>query len=614
MSLHRPLCVLALLAASCQPVEPAPFGRTTPAPTGGPIFGRTIVADRPPPPISGGTLVITSDGTTAVAADPDRDAVWIVDIARGAARRVQLEVGDEPGRVALDGAGRAHVALRNTQSLAVIDVANASLVERRQACAAPRGVAYQPAGNLVHVACASGELVSLDATTGARARSVRLQDDLRDVFVLRDGTLGVTRFRTAEVLVLGADGAVLRTISPPRLTEPLRAVRLPNGESFTPRENFSVGRVAWRTTITQNGDIMMLHQRAITAPLLPTAAQEYYDNASNCRGSVSQAALTQISAGSMTAVAGARVGRATLAVDVAVSASGEIAVIAPGDARVPGGQQVVFSHTTALDLTNARNCLDARGVSTGTALPGQATAGAWVGSDVLVQLREPAALVFAKSGRTIALPGETREDTGHQIFHSNSGVGIACASCHAEGGDDGHTWNFGPDMGTRRTQALRGGLLGTEPFHWGGELRDMNELMGDTFNTRMRGPVLQSAQVAALGRFIDRIPKPFALRPMTVEAERGRALFHDSTVACSSCHSGRLGTNSQTVDVGTGMALQVPALTGLSWRAPYMHDGCAPTLLDRFTDTRCGGGDRHGRTSHLSESQLSDLVAFMQTL
>jgi cytochrome c peroxidase len=36
-----------------------------------------------------------------------------------------------------------------------------------------------------------------------------------------------------------------------------------------------------------------------------------------------------------------------------------------------------------------------------------------------------------------------------------------------------------------------------------------------------------------------------------------------------------------TVDVGTGSALQVPSLHGLALRAPYMHDGCAETLLDR---------------------------------
>ena len=30
-------------------------------------------------------------------------------------------------------------------------------------------------------------------------------------------------------------------------------------------------------------------------------------------------------------------------------------------------------------------------------------------------------------------------------------------------------------------------------------------------------------------------------------------------------------------------------------RAPYMHDGCATTLADRFT--KCGGDARHGNTA-----------------
>jgi len=44
-----------------------------------------------PPAISGGTLRISADGKTAVAADPDRDQVYVVDLAT---RTVQWTVGD----------------------------------------------------------------------------------------------------------------------------------------------------------------------------------------------------------------------------------------------------------------------------------------------------------------------------------------------------------------------------------------------------------------------------------------------------------------------------------------------------------------------------------------
>ena len=66
------------------------------------------------------------------------------------------------------------------------------------------------------------------------------------------------------------------------------------------------------------------------------------------------------------------------------------------------------------------------------------------------------------------------------------------------------------------------------------------------------------------------------------------------------------------MDVGTGGSFQVPSLLGLAWRAPYLHDGRAPTLRARFDAS--GGGDMHGHTSQLTSAQLDDLVAFMETL
>jgi len=64
--------------------------------------------------------------------------------------------------------------------------------------------------------------------------------------------------------------------------------------------------------------------------------------------------------------------------------------------------------------------------------------------------------------------------------------------------------------------------------------------------------------------------------------------------------------------VGTGGEFQVPPLLGVGDRAPYLHDGCAPTLRDRFGP--CGGGDEHGHTSHLGPADLDDLVAYLSTL
>jgi hypothetical protein len=44
-----------------------------------------------------------------------------------------------------------------------------------------------------------------------------------------------------------------------------------------------------------------------------------------------------------------------------------------------------------------------------------------------------------------------------------------------------------------------------------------------------------------------------------------------------------------------------------------MHDGCAVTLAERFT-APCGGGDLHGRTSQLAQTELADLIAYLESI
>src|SRR5947208_843461 len=44
-----------------------------------PQLGTTYSQPAAPPAVSGGTLLVLADGKTAVAADPDRDAIYVVD-------------------------------------------------------------------------------------------------------------------------------------------------------------------------------------------------------------------------------------------------------------------------------------------------------------------------------------------------------------------------------------------------------------------------------------------------------------------------------------------------------------------------------------------------------
>jgi len=134
------------------------------------------------------------------------------------------------------------------------------------------------------------------------------------------------------------------------------------------------------------------------------------------------------------------------------------------------------------------------------------------------------------------------------------------------------------------------------------------------FVGRMGGVHQSPERLASLESWLFSIPTPAPLRRADDAAvQRGRALFESTETGCATCHSGKWLTNNQSVAVGTGKALQVPSLVGIAHRAPFLHDGCAKTLRDRF-DPACGGGEAHGTVASLSPAELDDLVAYLESL
>lgn len=556
-----------------------------------------VTAAKPPPAISGGTLAVTNQ--TAVAADPDRDRVWLVDLTDKSVREVVLKENDEPGRVAIDGSGKAHVALRRGGAVVSIDVASGKIVERRAVCAAPRGIAYDKNQDLLHVACMGGELVSLPAAGGDAVRKLRLESDLRDV-VVQENQLIVSRFSSAELLTVKADGGV----GPERLVPP----------SFNFFEQQFEPSVAWRTIGLPNGRVAMVHQRAMTTPV---RIEPGGYGSGGCDNSIVHGTVTSMPTASGPAVLEQpmpAIPFTTLPVDIAVDDFGNVAVASAGNDTII---------RTSMDTLNSEAQFNKEfGGCSAThethPVEGEPIAVAFSGDGrLLVQTREPARLVLVDEGdQAINLPGVSVKDTGHDMFHTNPGgfSPLACASCHPEGGTDGRVWNFDP-IGPRRTQYIRGGILKTAPLHWDGDMAQLDTLMAEVFVKRMGGLAQGPRRVNAFGNWLDALPPIPMSEPVDTEAAaRGQALFNDAKVGCADCHQGTLGTNNKNTDVGTGKEFQVPTLLNISLRAPFMHDGCAPTLRDRFTNPSCGGGDKHGVTSQLSPAQIDDLVTYLETL
>jgi mono/diheme cytochrome c family protein len=568
-----------------------------------------VKASRRIPAISGGTLATGMLGPTevAVASDPETDRIWIAPVAgKGTPISIDLEVGAEPGRVAISG-GVARVLLRGSGELATIDLATSKLVSRVAVCQAPRGLDVEEKSQTVAVSCLGGELLLLDAVSGATTAKYQLDRDLRDV-VLRGEEIVVSRFRSSELIVLYRNGA-------------LRDQRKPATESSKLGE--FAPSVAWRMVPTPDGGVMVLHQQSSNSTV-QISHPGGYGSQQLCDGLL-HSSISLARHGTLKTLVSQQ---AALVVDVAVSPDGRVAFAvasrpAPSQNSVSGpvfDGAGGFSGTSCGVPPDATVPLNFEGISVGVAPPyldvsvpaaGDVVAVSFTPTGHLVaQHRAPARLEVDGSFLSLGDPAEI--DTGHTIFHSDSGAGIACASCHPEGGDDGRVWTF-EELGARRTQPLQGGLKGSEPFHWSGDMPDFNKLVSEVFVHRMGGPATSDAYNEALLDWMDTIPALPSVSTLDAGAvARGQTLFEDPSVGCASCHNGARLSNNTTVDVGTGGPFQVPTLRGLAYRAPFLHDGRAGTLRERFNSK--GGGDQHGVTSTFSASQIGDLITYLESL
>jgi cytochrome c peroxidase len=258
----------------------------------------------------------------------------------------------------------------------------------------------------------------------------------------------------------------------------------------------------------------------------------------------------------------------------------------------------------------------------------------------------------------------------------------ACASCHApELGwvvTDAHPLNDSGKPSGRKAQPLIGiGHAGNAPIGWDGrnpslEAQAKNSIATgsmsmretatpvkvDTIEERVRSTPDYAAKfnaalpgkpinvdaitqaIAAFERTIEPGLSPFDRwvggdeAAISASAKRGFALF-TGRAGCSACHSGWRFTDDNFHDIGTSttdlgrgrevkdeslnFAFKTPTLRSVALRAPYMHDGSAPTLGDVMKFYEKGGIARPSRSPMLfpiglSDQDRLDLVAFMETL
>jgi YVTN family beta-propeller protein len=237
---------------------------------------------------------------------------------------------------------------------------------------------------------------------------------------------------------------------------------------------------------------------------------------------------------------------------------------------------------------------------------------------------------------------------GKRLYHSSARSDLAqaswisCNTCHIEGEHDGRTWMLqftgevpigATPVITRNTTTLLG-MIETYPLRWSAEWDESAdsefsirfEQFGTGLITGDMHPTLgdpnqgRSFDLDCLAAFIDSLQVPEREHTLTPAEQRGKALFESPQTDCLTCHPPPLYTDLQVHDVGTadaygewfGPMIDTPSLRFLYDSAPYLHDGNATTLYDVLTVNN--PADEHGFTTHLTEQELSDLIAFLLVL
>ena len=227
--------------------------------------------------------------------------------------------------------------------------------------------------------------------------------------------------------------------------------------------------------------------------------------------------------------------------------------------------------------------------------------------------------------------GERTFYTARYSFQSQ----IGCANCHIDSTFDGLQWDLEPDgfgrdvVDNRPIEAVKD----TEPYKWNGGNPNLPTECGprtEKFFWRAENyDDLTLTDLVLYVRSLPPRPNRWRLpgRELTPAQDRGKALYERATDKfgkpipelnrCATCHSGPLGTNQKSFDVGTKKStdnsglLDTPQLINIAITGPYLHDGSAQTLEQIWTIFN--PEDKHGRTNDLTKDELNDLIEYLRT-
>ena len=623
-----------------------------------------------------GSLALSNDDSTVFAVDTDNGVLAVINPATGDVKPVA--VGKSPVRVIVGPDDTAFVTNRGDRSVSVVRKGELTESARISVGVEPSGMALTPDGKTLLVVSATaldradqGTLTAIDTNTLEKKWELLVGEEPRAVGVIAGNRALVSLYKTGELVEVDlAKGTV--TSSKTGIYEAANATRLGTGTGAAPTSTFR-SRAMSDLVVTPQGDRVfapVVWAREDSIGRRPTTSGGYYAAGGPCNiGAVATAGIVTVdTAGSPSP----QVDDLTSCFTSGTNSSNKDFPASTLASNATGAQPIQGPTVGVLDPTGewlmvlnreTRNLafmpawkrsgtnidFDRTGTSIRTVqeVQGNGADGLAVTSDFkrayvysqfdhkleIFEGQGAAQGSFITAKGSIQVAGDTLGDAdliqGRKLFFdaldtrmSSKQTNVACSSCHLEGREDGHVWQF-PD-GARQTPALAGRkLLATAPYHWSGEFDSLSAFNVHTITERMGGSGLDSTTAARLDKFIDQLPGAENPLAGNEQSLRGKAAFEKA--ACGTCHTGALLTNNTNADVGTlrlsganpdngpvvRAGFNVPSLLGLGRTAPYLHDGSQLTLEERvFSNTN----DAHGATSRLSQAERTDLVAYLKSL
>lgn len=603
-----------------------------------------IGADSPPLPSNGGSIAITSDGELLIVGNSDSNSVSLINLD-GDATVIEIPVGLDPRAVAVDEVRRlVYVANQGSDSLSIIDLSSATVTTDISVGNRPVGVVLSPDGHHLFVAELGDDTVRwLDTSTLETLSVLNVPDRPHGLALTPDGTrLLVTHLLSGNLTVLSLDRA---DVPSPVTT----------WANVAPAPAVAVNSAGTRAYLAQT----MAHGQGLNTQfdtsVFPKVSVVNLDTFTHETAEHISLPETDQPVGLPWDVAVAEENRVLWVVN---SGTNDVSVI---DISNPG-RPTRAAHIIVGD--NPRAVVispDGRFAYVNNTLSGT----------VSVIDTQTYAVIEEITATTIPLPPLLLN--GKRLFFSsatgdlaNAGW-ISCNTCHIEGEHDGRTWQLrylgevpegGNPVIVRNTTSLLG-MVETYPLRWSAE---WDESADSEFSIRFEqygtglitdaewdkstdsegnviieeyGTVLAeeethptlgrpnqglSYDLDSLGAYIDSLQLPERTHQLSAQEERGRTIFESEETQCAVCHPSPLYTDLLVHDVGTanqpgewfGPLIDTPTLRFLYDSAPYLHDGSAPTLLDVLTTANVT--DAHGVTSHLTDGELDDLIAFLRTL